>query len=239
MLFRSNGNGKGFLEAKNCNTEFQEVQTLVIRSEKIKIREKTLVSDYEKLIRNINSLAKDKGIEIHDVLVSDIPSHWEKHEDLLLFPDKCFVSEVWEGFGNDLWTAIATCLGVNRLAQKSTITRDGYRTPQVKLLLGDNSWVKHKDNGIVYSFDVTKCMFSAGNITEKLRIGKFDCAGETVVDLYAGIGYFVLPYLVHARASKVYACEWNEHALKALRRNLQLNHVEERCLVLPGDNRKV
>lgn len=29
-------------------------------------------------------------------------------------------------------------------------------------------------------------MFSAGNITEKLRVAGFDCRGETVVDLYAG-----------------------------------------------------
>lgn len=29
-------------------------------------------------------------------------------------------------------------------------------------------------------------MFSAGNVTEKLRVAGFDCRGETVVDLYAG-----------------------------------------------------
>lgn len=34
---------------------------------------------------------------------------------------------------------------------------------------------------------MTKCMFSAGNITEKLRVAGFDCKGETVVDLYAGV----------------------------------------------------
>lgn len=38
-----------------------------------------------------------------------------------------------------------------------------------------------------YEFDVTKCMFSFGNVTEKLRIAGFDCRGETVVDLYAGV----------------------------------------------------
>ena len=38
-----------------------------------------------------------------------------------------------------------------------------------------------------YSYDITKCMFSAGNVTEKLRIANFDCSREVVVDLYAGI----------------------------------------------------
>ena len=37
-----------------------------------------------------------------------------------------------------------------------------------------------------YNYDITKCMFSSGNITEKLRVSKFNCDGETVVDLYAG-----------------------------------------------------
>ena len=36
-------------------------------------------------------------------------------------------------------------------------------------------------------YDVTKCMFSSGNITEKLRIAAWHCVGETIVDLYAGM----------------------------------------------------
>lgn len=46
-----------------------------------------------------------------------------------------------------------------------------------------------------YEFDVTKCMFSAGNITEKLRVSQFDCRGETVVDLYAGEIVFFIPII--------------------------------------------
>lgn len=54
-----------------------------------------------------------------------------------------------------------------------------------------------------------------------------------------GIGYFTLPYLVHAGATHVHACEWNPTAVEALRRNLQLNKVSDRCTVHQGDNRKV
>jgi tRNA G37 N-methylase Trm5 len=54
-----------------------------------------------------------------------------------------------------------------------------------------------------------------------------------------GIGYFTLPYLVHSRAKRVYACEWNPHAADALRRNLVLNKVDQRCIVLEGDNAEV
>lgn len=63
-------------------------------------------------------------------------------------------------------------------------------------------------------------MFSAGNAPERHRVARFRCDGEVVVDMYAGIGYFTLPYLVHARARMVHACEWNPEAVIALRYKL-------------------
>jgi len=54
-----------------------------------------------------------------------------------------------------------------------------------------------------------------------------------------GIGYFTLPYLVHAAAAFAHACEWNDHAVEALRRNLVLNGVQDRCRVHHGDSRQV
>lgn len=56
---------------------------------------------------------------------------------------------------------------------------------------------------------------------------------------FAGIGYFTLPYLIHAKASLVYACEWNPDAIEALNRTLIVNKVEDKCIVFEGDCRKV
>ena len=53
-----------------------------------------------------------------------------------------------------------------------------------------------------------------------------------------GIGYFTLTYLIHAKAKFVYACEWNPEAVKALKLNLVKNKVNEKCVVLQGDNRQ-
>ncbi|CAM6098703.1 unnamed protein product [Calypogeia fissa] len=63
------------------------------------------------------------------------------------------------------------------------------------------------------------------------------CRGATVVDLFSGIGYYVLPFLLKAGAKKEYACEWNPNALVALRHNLAVNGIEARCEVIEGDNR--
>ncbi len=61
-----------------------------------------------------------------------------------------------------------------------------FRTPVNHLVLGEDAWVSHTDNGVCYVFDVTQTMFSQGNISEKIRIGNIDCKDEVIVDLFTG-----------------------------------------------------
>ena len=82
-------------------------------------------------------------------------------------------------------------------------------------------------------------MFSFGNIQEKLRVSRLDCTGETVVDLFAGIGYFGIVFAVHSNARQLHLCEWNPNAVIALKKNLELNRVSHKCVVHEGDNRQV
>ncbi|NXL26858.1 TYW2 protein, partial [Glaucidium brasilianum] len=172
-------------------------------------------------------------------LERDVPRSWQRHGDLVLLSEDSFRAVLWEKLGPALWETVASALGAQRVARRGRVLPDGIRSPSVTLLLGQDGWVEHVDNGIRYTFDVTKCMFSPGNITEKLRVASLPCSGEVLVDLYAGIGYFTLPYLVHAAAAFVHACEWNGHAVEALRRNLELNGVRDRCRIHHGDSRQV
>ncbi|NXV77272.1 TYW2 protein, partial [Atlantisia rogersi] len=172
-------------------------------------------------------------------LERDVPRAWQRHGDLVLLSEDSFRNVSWEKLGPVLWETVASALGAQRLARQGKVLPNGMRSPSVTLLLGQDGWVEHVDNGIRYTFDVTKCMFSPGNITEKLRVASLPCSGEVLVDLYAGIGYFTLPFLVHAAAAFVHACEWNSHAVEALRRNLVLNGVQGRCQVHHGDNRQL
>lgn len=77
--------------------------------------------------------------------------------------------------------------------------------------------------------------------TRSLKFGglHFYCHLKSACSPLSGIGYFTLPYLVHAGASHVHACEWNPDAVAALRRNLQLNKAADRCTVHQGDNKQV
>ncbi|KAF7008271.1 hypothetical protein CFC21_023064 [Triticum aestivum] len=183
----------------------------------------------------ISSLLERKGMPSR--LLEQLPTRWETLGDITVLPKTCFKDLLWESVREELWQLVAKSLGAQRLARQGKIMPNGTRDSTLELLVGDNGWVTHYENGISYSLDATKCMFSSGNRSEKLRMGQLDCRDEVVVDLFSGIGYFVLPFLVKANAKLVYACEWNPHALEALQRNVMDNHVADRCVILEGDNR--
>ncbi|KAF9941365.1 tRNA methyltransferase tyw3 [Mortierella antarctica] len=90
-------------------------------------------------------------------------------------------------------------------------------------------WAETCQNHVWYTWAPMFTMFSAGNITEKERVAKsrpiFDAKGKTVVDLYAGIGYFALVYLIHAGAKVVHACEWNPWSVEGLAQGAGRNGI--------------
>ncbi|BFG27473.1 hypothetical protein CerSpe_137470 [Prunus speciosa] len=185
----------------------------------------------------VGSLIKDKGLP--EELLEELPARWERLGDIVVLPATSFKNPLWDSMREELWPVIAKSVNAHRLARQGRVASNGTRDSTLEILLGDNGWVDHRENGILYSFDATKCMFSWGNLSEKLRMASLNCRDEIVVDLFAGIGYFVLPFLVRANAKLVYACEWNPHAVEALRRNLQANSVSDQCIILEGDNRTV
>ncbi|KAG0292027.1 tRNA methyltransferase tyw3 [Linnemannia gamsii] len=90
-------------------------------------------------------------------------------------------------------------------------------------------WSETCQNQVFYCWSPMFTMFSAGNITEKERVANsrplFDARNKVVVDLYAGIGYFALVYLIHAGARTVHACEWNPWSVEGLVRGAGRNGI--------------
>ena len=98
------------------------------------------------------------------------------------------------------------------------------------------TWIDVKENGVLYGFDCEEVMYCTSNGTEKKRVGTLTNENEVVVDLYSGIGYFTLPYLVLGRCKHVHACEINPNSVRALKRNLISNNVKDKCTVYLNDN---
>lgn len=73
--------------------------------------------------------------------------------------------------------------------------------------------------------------FCSGNVTERMRMAKCFSSrkDEVIVDLFAGVGYYTLPFLVYGGAQIVHACEWNPNSVTALLENLRKAGIRSTC----------
>ena len=71
-------------------------------------------------------------------LLVDLPTKWDIHGDLVMFPDTSFVKEYWKSVTPEFWKKVANIFDVKRVAVKSRICSDNYRTPKVKPLIYEN-----------------------------------------------------------------------------------------------------
>ena len=113
------------------------------------------------------------------------------------------------------------------------------RRPQVEPLAGSETETEVVEHGLRWSFDAAEIMFAAGNRTERRRAGSLVRPGESVVDLFAGIGYFAIPAAVYGCAFRVVAVEKNPLAYRYLLENVGRNEVADRVECVLGENRTV
>jgi tRNA wybutosine-synthesizing protein 2 len=127
--------------------------------------------------------------------------------------------------------------GVNRIVKLGRI-KGSKREPEVNIILGEGTETIHKENHCLFKLDVSQIMWSKGNTTERQRISNIAEEGETVVDLFAGIGYFSIPLAFHSPVERIYSVEINPIAYNYLCQNIELNKVSHIIKSLMGDCRE-
>ena len=114
-----------------------------------------------------------------------------------------------------------------------------YRQPRITLLATAEHTHKvrqsnpfetlNKEHGLVYKLDASKIMFSKGNHFERQRLINQVKPNETVIDMFAGIGYFSLG--IAKQSKHVIAIEKNPLSFFYLTENIRLNKIKNITLV--------
>lgn len=134
---------------------------------------------------------------------------------------------------------LASVLGATTVLRVIGPVEGELRTPRVELLFGTETETEVVEHGIRWRFDAAQLMFAAGNRTERRRAGRLVQPGQTVVDLFAGIGYFAIPAARLGGAARVLAVDRNPVAIEYLTENARRNGVASRVVPILGDNRTV
>ena len=173
--------------------------------------------------------------EIPSNIIQYLPDKWEKIGDILTIKlDKKF-TQYYKQIGRKYAEFLECKTVLNEVGGITGILRE----PNVEVIYGSKKTeTLHKENGISFMLDPQRIMFSSGNMDERIRMATISSSSETVVDLFAGIGYFSLPLAVYSKPNIVYSCEINPVAYNYLCKNIVLNQVTSTVDPIFGDNRK-
>lgn len=159
-----------------------------------------------------------------------IPSGWHILGDIIIVS----IPETLESKKIQIAEALLSMYPKCRSVVRDFGIEGKFRQPKRELLLGSGAETIHKEHGCFFKQDVTKVMYSKGNLEERKRMSKLG-QGEIVVDMFAGIGYFSIPMAVHAHPEKIISIEINPESFAYLNENIRLNQVEDIITPIQGD----
>ncbi|MCS7123457.1 MAG: methyltransferase domain-containing protein [Candidatus Aenigmarchaeota archaeon] len=111
------------------------------------------------------------------------------------------------------------------------------RVPRIEILAGNGTETIHKENKCIFKLDISKVMFSKGNLFERRRLIEYVKNGEKIIDLCCGIGYFSIP-IAKFRDVTIVCIDINKDAIKYLLENIKLNKLKNVFPVI-GDSLKI
>ncbi len=108
-----------------------------------------------------------------------------------------------------------------------------FRVRDIECVGGEcNPVTVHVENGCRYHLDLTKVYFNNRLSSERRRIAEQVTPGESVVDMFAGVGPFTV--LIAKKNVKVNAIDVNPDAIFYLKKNITENNVKENVNVFLG-----
>lgn len=172
----------------------------------------------------------DDILDIPDCEKKLLPSGWQILGDIIIVA----LREELENRKTEIAKALLSLYPRCRTVLLDRGISGQIRKPAREIIAGKRTETIHKENGCLFKLDTIRIMYSQGNLAERKRMSKLG-RSETVVDMFAGIGYFSIPMAVHSKPEKIFAVEINPVAFGYLKANIKLNKVEDIIEPVQGD----
>ena len=122
--------------------------------------------------------------------------------------------------------------------QASPVEGD-FRTRNLEVLAGkDRTETEYKEFGCRFTVDVANAFFSPRLSNERERIANLIQDGETMVNMFAGVGMFSIMAAKKKRCT-VYSIDINPIASKLCEKNIELNKLAGKVVSINGDTSKI
>jgi tRNA (guanine37-N1)-methyltransferase len=118
--------------------------------------------------------------------------------------------------------------------QASPVEGD-FRTRDLEILAGeDRTETEYKEFGCKFTVDVKNAFFSPRLSTERERIANLVQDGETIVNMFAGVGMFSI-MIAKKKKCIVYSIDINPVAVKLCEKNIASNKLAGSIISIKGD----
>lgn len=180
--------------------------------------------------------------KVNKELHNKIPKKWKKIGDILIAD----FSNLEKNDRAEVASVYGEILQAKTVLQKNKINGE-LRTPKTtKILFGKDTKTEITEYGIRYRLDLSKVMWSPGNTgwrsilegPERVRnFYKFNNP-KTIIDYFAGIGYFTIQLAKSYPDAEVISIDKNPESIEYLKINLKLNDIKN-VQVINDDCRNV
>ncbi|MFH0848054.1 MAG: hypothetical protein V1857_00945 [archaeon] len=117
------------------------------------------------------------------------------------------------------------------------------RTRRLDWLFGKRrTCTLHSENGCRFAVDLASTYFSPRLLHERARIAALVGSRrdrETVINMFSGVGCFSIQIAKASPASIVYSININPDAVRYMLKNVRINKVEGKVVVMLGDSRRL
>jgi len=129
---------------------------------------------------------------------------------------------------------------VQTVLGKAGAVEGTYRLRAFEVIAGlDTTETVHREYDCVYHVDLAKAYFSPRLSHEHNRVASLVKGGETVIDMFAGVGPFSILIARRCEDVQLFAIDANPDAIGLLKKNISANNVEKKVTPILGDVRDI